>query len=100
MCSSDLEIACWEEHEDPTALVTDTLRGLGIASGTIGIDEATVFATFDGLRRAGNAYDFVNGADIPVDGGLSSLAASALVSPKVRRWYGREPWPDPLTKGG
>lgn len=58
------EIACWEEHEDPTALVTDTLRGLGIASGTIGIDEATVFATFDGLRRAGNAYDFVNGAAI------------------------------------
>ena len=58
------EIACWEEHEDPTALVTDTLRGLGVASGTIGVDEATVFATFDGLRRAGNAYDFVNGAAI------------------------------------
>lgn len=58
------EIACWDEHEDPTALVTDTLRGLGIASGTVGIDEATVFATFDGLRRAGNAYDFVNGAAI------------------------------------
>lgn len=57
-------IACWDEHEDPTALVTDTLRGLGLASGTIGIDEATVFATFDGLRRAGNAYDFVNGAAI------------------------------------
>lgn len=57
-------IACWDEHEDPTALVTDTLRGLGIGKGTIGIDEATVFATFDGLRRAGNAYDFVNAAAI------------------------------------
>ena len=44
------KVATWEEHEDPTALVTDTLRGLGIRSGTVAIDEATVFATFDGLR--------------------------------------------------
>ena len=37
---------------------------------------------------------FINGIDMPVDGGLSVLAPSALVSPKVRRWYGREPWPE------
>ncbi len=57
-------VATWEEHEDPTALVTDTLRGLGIARGTVAIDEATQFAAFDGLRRAGNSYDYVNGARI------------------------------------
>jgi Xaa-Pro dipeptidase len=58
------KVATWEEHEDPTALVTDILRGLGLAKGTIAIDEATQFAAFDGLRRAGNSYDFVNGARV------------------------------------
>src|SRR5262249_19127442 len=57
-------VATWEEHEDPTALITETLRGLGIARGTIAIDEATQFAAFDGLRRAGNSYDYINGARI------------------------------------
>ncbi len=58
------KVVVWEEHEDPTALVTDTLRSLGFARGTVGIDEATQFAAFDGLRRAGNSYDFVNAARI------------------------------------
>lgn len=53
------DVAVWEEHEDPAALVTDTLRTKGVASGTVGVDEACPFFTFDGLRRAGNAYDFV-----------------------------------------
>ncbi len=57
-------IAVWDEHEDPTALVTDTLRALGVARGTVALDETTPFSAFDGLRRAGNAYDWVNGAAI------------------------------------
>jgi len=54
------DIAAWDEHEDPTALVVDVLRRGGTARGRLGLDEATPFATFDGLRRAGNSYDFVN----------------------------------------
>ena len=34
---------------------------------------------------------FVTGVDLPVDGGLTSLAPSALVSPKIRGWWGRKP---------
>jgi Xaa-Pro dipeptidase len=64
MITLDDKVVVWDEHEDPTALVTDTLRALGIARGTVAIDEATQFAAFDGLRRAGNSYDFVNGARI------------------------------------
>ena len=56
------DVRVWEEHEDPCALVIETLRSLGHASGTVGIDEMTPFFTFDGLRRAGNSYDFVNGS--------------------------------------
>ncbi len=58
------KIVQWEEDEDPTALVVETVRSLGIDKGTIGIDEATPFFTFDGLRRAGNAFTFANGVDV------------------------------------
>lgn len=58
------DIRVWEEHEDPTALVVDTLAGMGLGGTTIAIDPATPFFTFDGLRRAGNRFDFTNGAAI------------------------------------
>ena len=60
----DGPIRCWQEHEDPTALVIDTVREMGYPNGTIAIDPATPFFTFDGLRRAGNRYDFVNANDV------------------------------------
>ena len=58
------DVRCWEEHEDPTALVIDTLRSLGHNSGTLAIDPMTPFFTVDGLRHAGNAFTLVNGASI------------------------------------
>jgi Xaa-Pro dipeptidase len=58
------DVRCWEEHEDPTALVIETLRSLGRNSGTLAIDPMTPFFTVDGLRRAGNAFALVNGASI------------------------------------
>jgi Xaa-Pro dipeptidase len=64
MISMPGRIAVWEEHEDPTALVTEILRGCGVTRGTVALDEATQFSAFDGLRRAANSYDYVNGARI------------------------------------
>jgi len=58
------KIAVWEEDEDPTALVADTIRSFGFSRGTVGVDEATPFFTFDGLRRAANSFTFVNGSEI------------------------------------
>jgi Xaa-Pro dipeptidase len=58
------KVRCWEEHESPTELVPEVVRELGYASGVIAIDPATPFSRFDGFRRAGNAYDFVNGGVI------------------------------------
>jgi Xaa-Pro dipeptidase len=54
------EIRTWEEHEDPTALALDVVRELGHAQGTVAVDETTPFFTFDGFRRAGNRFEFVN----------------------------------------
>jgi Xaa-Pro dipeptidase len=58
------DVRCWEEHEDPTALVIDTMRSLGHNSGVLAIDPMTPFFTVDGLRRAGNAFTLANGASI------------------------------------
>lgn len=40
---------------------------------------------------ASDESGFVTGVDLPVDGGLTSLAPSALISPKIRGWWGRPP---------
>lgn len=58
------DVRCWEEHEDPTALVIDTVRSKGFDSGTIAIDPATPFFTVDGLRKAGNSFSFVSASAI------------------------------------
>lgn len=58
------EIRSWQEHETPTGLVIDTVHAMGYANGTIAVDPATPFFTFDGLRRAGNVFDFINGIDV------------------------------------
>jgi Xaa-Pro aminopeptidase len=64
MTSFGDKIAVWEEDDDPTAVVTETIRSLGYPSGVIAVDEATPFLTFDGLRRTGNSYTFVNAMDV------------------------------------
>lgn len=64
MISLPGKILCWQEHESPTSLVIEAIRGMGYANGTIAVDPATPFFSFDGLRRAGNAFDFVNATQV------------------------------------
>ena len=58
------DVRVWEEHEDPTALVIETIRSMGIEAGTVAIDPATPFFTVDGMRRAGNSFSFASAAPI------------------------------------
>ncbi len=58
------DIRVWEEHEDPTALVIETVRSMGFESGAIGIDPLTPFFTVDGLRKAGNRFSFANASTV------------------------------------
>jgi Xaa-Pro dipeptidase len=58
------DIRCWEEHEDPTALVIETVRSKGYDTGTVAIDPATPFFTVDGLRRAGNSFGFASASSV------------------------------------
>jgi hypothetical protein len=42
------------------------------------------------VHLASDEASFVTGVDLPEDGGLTSLAPSALIQPKMRRWWGRQ----------
>jgi Xaa-Pro dipeptidase len=57
-------VRCWEEHEDPTELVVETIRSLGYESGSVALDPHTPFFIVDGLRKAGNRFTFTSGSPI------------------------------------
>lgn len=82
MIGLDGDIRTWHEHEDPTELVIDTARALGASSGTIAVDEVTPFFTFDGLRRAGNRYEYTNASAIT---GACRMLKSAAEIELMRR---------------
>jgi NAD(P)-dependent dehydrogenase (short-subunit alcohol dehydrogenase family) len=43
------------------------------------------------LFLASDEAAFITAVDLPVDGGVTAVAASALVSTKIRAWWGRKP---------
>ena len=55
------EIACWEEHENPAALLRRVLEQRGIAHGTkLCIDESTPLLMVDAIRAATSGYELEN----------------------------------------
>ncbi len=72
------DLRCWEEHEDPTALVVETIRSLGYENGTIALDPHTPFFIADGLRKAGNRYSFASGG--PVTASCRQLKSAAEIA--------------------
>ena len=57
-------ILCWEEHEDPCALVIDAALGhaaRGPGAVRLATDEVAPVFVFDGLRRVSSGSEFLNG---------------------------------------
>lgn len=90
------DVRVWEEHEDPTALVADTLLGMGLPGTTIAVDPQTPFFSFDGFRRHGNRFDFVNGDAITAgcrmvksDAEIALLRAANMITLEVHKAVAR-----------
>jgi NAD(P)-dependent dehydrogenase (short-subunit alcohol dehydrogenase family) len=64
--------------------LNDECYPVGRVGQPIDVAHATVFLASD-------EASFITGVDLPVDGGLTSLAASALLSTRIRGWWGRPP---------
>lgn len=74
------DVRCWEEHEDPTELVVETIRSMGYESGQVALDPQTPFFIVDGLRKAGNRFTFTQGSAITATcRQLKSAAEIALI---------------------
>ncbi|MDA8482004.1 Xaa-Pro peptidase family protein [Pseudomonas resinovorans] len=58
-------IHTWHEHESPYRLLLDMLTSMGIAADArIGLCPSMAFFMYDGIRRLGSAFDFVDAACI------------------------------------
>lgn len=58
-------IRTWQEHENPYRLLLDMLAGLNLAADArVALCPSLPFFMFDGIRREGSAYDFIDGARV------------------------------------
>ncbi|NQZ30489.1 MAG: aminopeptidase P family protein [Oceanospirillaceae bacterium] len=69
------DIAPWQEHQSPYQLFCDTLKGMGLSTGVIGIDEATPFFISNGIDQIGNNYQLVSAT--PITAGCRAIKSSA-----------------------
>ncbi|MCZ2488083.1 M24 family metallopeptidase [Aquirufa antheringensis] len=66
MAPAGTKVSIWEEDENPFALTTCVLKGIGIEKGQIGIDEFCRFFIFDGLRKSDASFQFVSADPITI----------------------------------
>ncbi|NWL79983.1 X-Pro dipeptidase [Pseudomonas taiwanensis] len=56
-------IHTWQEHESPYRLLLEMLAGMGIAADAkVGLCPSLAFFMYDGIRRLGSDFDFVDAA--------------------------------------
>jgi len=66
MAPAGTKVSIWEEDENPFALTTCVLKGIGIERGQIGIDEFCRFFIFDGLRKSDANFQFISADSITI----------------------------------
>ncbi|MEY2637263.1 MAG: Xaa-Pro dipeptidase [Bacteroidota bacterium] len=82
MAPAGTKVSIWEEDENPFALTTCVLKGIGIEKGQIGIDEFCRFFIFDGLRKTSN-FQFVNADAITIPCRIIKSAAEIALMQKA-----------------
>jgi len=66
-----VRILIWQEDDDPYPLVARGLRDAGLATGTIGIEERTMFVYVDGVTKASPGFTLTSAT--PVTAGCRSI---------------------------
>jgi Xaa-Pro dipeptidase len=60
------EVRLWQEDESPTKLAATALADRGLRTGSIGVEEATMFTFYDHLRQAGPGFEFVSADPVTI----------------------------------
>ena len=91
----DVKVWTWQEDQDPYALLGEGLRGLGLSSATIGIEEKVVFAFSDGLSRSNPGFKITSATPVtagcrarksPAELALMKLANSVTLEAYRAAW--------------
>ncbi|UAJ13127.1 M24 family metallopeptidase [Aquirufa lenticrescens] len=83
MAPAGTKVSIWEEDENPFALATCVLKGIGIEKGQIGIDEFCRFFIFDGLRKSDASFQFVSADPITIPCRIIKSAAEISLMQKA-----------------
>ena len=83
MAPAGTKVSIWEEDENPFALTTCVLKGIGIEKGQIGIDEFCRFFIFDGLRKSDASFQFVSADPITIPCRIIKSAAEIVLMQKA-----------------
>lgn len=60
----EADVRPWNEHENPEALIVQSLKDRGFASGRIAIEPDVRFFIVDALKAQGPAYELVSGQEL------------------------------------
>lgn len=60
------DVQTWEEHESPYKQIASALKGLGIKSGSIGIEERLRFFIYDGLRKEADHLTYTSADPVTI----------------------------------
>lgn len=72
------DVRTWQENESPFALIADTLRGMGVATGTLGIEEMVPFFIAEGIAQAAPQLKLANAT--PVTAGCRAVKSEAEIA--------------------
>ena len=72
------DVRTWQEDQSPYALIADTLRGMGVATGTLGIEEKVPFFMAEGIAQAAPHLKLVSAT--PVTAGCRAVKSAAEIA--------------------
>lgn len=78
------QLHCWQEHESPYQLLVQVLRQQGLTQGRIGLDEATPFFIFDGLREQGGDFQWLSGKAVTAGCRMHKSAAEIALMQRAK----------------